>query len=206
MRCAFFYLWHTTVRILQINSSPSSLSYPHVRHPQTMIPTRYLPLPTTTSWTPVPARFTLWWRRKAVRGTCLVVATLLVVTLLKYWSCIVDYLGSDPDVGDDAAVQFDPSLDAAYVPFRPSKSHQPAASNAVMLKPSTELPSSCLDAHIAKGELCHNPKVPQLDVVWTWVNGSDLLFQHAVTRVENSLPEDDPYRPTESFLKARQYR
>ncbi|KAI0088478.1 hypothetical protein BDY19DRAFT_165838 [Irpex rosettiformis] len=162
---------------------------------------RYTSLPTTTSWS-FPARYTVWWRKRTVRGTTLLVVVIVFVVIIrKRWTCLVEYWNGDS--GDEAAVQFDPSLDSAYVPFRPSR---PTTSDFVTLKPSTELPSSCLDAHITQGELCYNPKAPRLDVLWTWVNGSDILFKDAVARVENSLSPDDPYRPTQSFLKVRQFR
>ena len=184
------------------SSSSAFVSNSHAR-PSTMIPRppRYIPLPTPASWS-IPARYTVWWRRKAVRGSTLAVATILVVAILRYWSCLLDYLNGDS--GDETAGQFDPSLDAAYVPFKPSR--PPPTSDTVALKPSTELPSSCIDAHFARGELCYNPQVPRLDVVWTWVNGSDILFKDALAKVENSLAADDPYRPTKSFLKVRQFR
>jgi hypothetical protein len=162
-----------------------------------MVTARYLPLPVS-----VQVRASNWWRRRAARSTCIVVATTAILVLLKH--AIYTSGESVSTLDEEDAELFDPSLEAGYVAFRPSMHPQSVATSA--LKPSLELPAACLDAHIAHGQLCHVAEEPRLDVVWTWVNGSDILLQDALVRVENSFTEDDPYRPTTSNQKLRQFR
>jgi hypothetical protein len=56
------------------------------------------------------------------------------------------------------------------------------------------MPAHCIDAHFAKGEPCSSPPAiaPKLDVVWIWANGSDPLFQSAISDAEDIQgPEAD---------------
>ncbi|KAI0700068.1 hypothetical protein BC835DRAFT_478460 [Cytidiella melzeri] len=159
-----------------------------------MIRARYIPLP-TAAWSAQP-QGAQWWRRRAIRATGSIVFALCVFSLLRN-TFIFSGISDDTD-----AEHFEPTIEVAYIPFRPAE--RPPRTKA--LKPCTELPSSCLDAHVAEGQLCFNEAEPRLDLLWTWVNGSDILLQDALTRVENSLPDDSPYRPTISNHKARQYR
>lgn len=159
---------------------------------------RYIPLSLSQAQAPGPS----WWRRKAIHASFLLVVTISVYVLFEYAIHITgesdgDDLGNPGHTGDPV----DTSLDAAYLPFKPNK---PQISKA--LKPGTELPTSCLDAHVAQGALCYNTAEPRLDVLWTWVNGSDILHRDAKIRVENSFLEDAPYRPTSSWKKERQFR
>ena len=50
------------------------------------------------------------------------------------------------------------------------------------------MPAHCIDAHFAKGEPCSSTlkTPPKLDVVWIWANGSDPLFQYAISDAEDS--------------------
>ena len=144
----------------------------------------------------------LAWRRRAMQSTYLFAVALSGFLLFEYASYLT---GGAEDLQDHSDLEIfpDTSLDTVYLPFRPPP--QPAAPSR-KLKPSTLLPASCLDAHISKGELCYNPAHPRFDVLWTWVNGSDILLQDAKARVEEGLPADDPYRPNRSWKQVRQFR
>lgn len=100
---------------------------------------------------------------------------------------------------------FDPSVDLqAYLPLRIPDT-KPARSPPLL--PTHNLPPSCIDAYFTSGEPCYDPDVPQLDVVWTWVNGSDPLLQQAKESAQEALDSSaDPYRPQHSSAQARMYR
>ena len=132
-----------------------------------------------------------------MQGSFLFVLSLSLFALYEYAS----YLSSDDVSSPEPEDLIDPSLDTVYLPFHPSPCHVSTA-----LKPTLPLPASCLDAHIARGEVCYNPDAPRLDVLWTWVNGSDILLQDAKARVEASFDADAPYRPNRSWKQVRQFR
>ena len=70
-------------------------------------------------------------------------------------------------------------LQAAYV-------HQPVQKVRRLL-------SRCRDDYFAKGVPCHASPDPPLDVVWTWVNGSDRLFRESLTQiVRTTIPNTLP--------------
>ena len=147
------------------------------------------------------ASFPLGWRRRALQTTFLFVVALSVFLLFEYASYLT---GAPDDLQDtvDSDIPIDHTLDTAYLPFKPPQK----VSVSRKLKPTQPLPASCLDAHIARGELCHNPAEPKLDVLWTWVNGSDVLLRDAKARIEGGLSDDDPYRPGTSWKQVRQFR
>lgn len=134
-------------------------------------------------------------RRRSVQSAFLVVVALSVFLLFEYAS----YLSGGVDDAD-ADAPYDPTLDTVYLPFRPTR---PAVART--LRPTLPLPEACLDAHIARGDLCYSPAEPRLDVLWTWVNGSDVLLQDAKARIEARM-RDDPYRPNTSWKQVRQFR
>lgn len=173
--------------------------------------TRYPPLPPNSTndkdkdmlamyWT------ALWRRRRALHCSFLFVVALSVFLLFEYASFLFGAADEDglPDSPDEpGAGGFDPALDSVYIPFQPPKH----PSTPHRLKPSTPLPLACLDAHIAQGELCFNAAAPRLDVLWTWVNGSDILLVDAKARVEDELAEtNDPNGPSKSWKQVRQFR
>ncbi|KZS99795.1 uncharacterized protein LAESUDRAFT_732875, partial [Laetiporus sulphureus 93-53] len=69
-----------------------------------------------------------------------------------------------------------------------------------------DLPNSCIDAHFALGEICPENNARPLEVVWTWVNGSDILLGEAKSLAQSQFGPKDPYRPLRSDAQARLYR
>jgi hypothetical protein len=72
--------------------------------------------------------------------------------------------------------QFDQSYNSFIHSPSPAQSHFIFDS---ILTPSTDLPQSCLSAYFTHGTPCFDKdksKLP-IDVVWTWVNGSDSLHR-----------------------------
>ena len=163
----------------------------------------YLPLPASIlDKTPAPRA--LWSRRRTVQTTFLLVVAFSVFLLFEYATRLSVSGGQDEDTQDaqdDAELSVDPSLDTVYLPFRPP-GHVDVPRK---LKPTLPLPASCIDAHFARGELCYHPNEPKLDVLWTWVNGTDVLLQDAKTRIAEGMSED-PYRPGTSWKQLRQFR
>lgn len=98
-----------------------------------------------------------------------------------------------------------PQIDAtSYIPFEVTWDLA-ASSPRTSLRPIIDLPTSCHEAHFSRGELC-NQQVPSIDVLWTWVNGSDILLEEAKGLAQNQYASDDPYRPSASIMQARLYR
>lgn len=142
--------------------------------------------------------------RRAVQAVFLLVTVVSALLFLENVSYLSASRGDSQLHGTGNVVTHSAS-DVFYIRFRPpAKVSMPRT-----LRPSLSLPSSCLDSHIATGGLCYNPAEPKLDVVWTWVNGSDELLHDAKTRVETSLPLDNPYRPYRpgnAWSHVRQFR
>jgi hypothetical protein len=64
----------------------------------------------------------------------------------------------------------------------------PASMEALMVPTQPWHPSHCIDDYFTKGKPCSAPHLITLDIVWTWVNGSDALFQRALWDAADSLP------------------
>lgn len=65
----------------------------------------------------------------------------------------------------------------------------------------------CLEAYFTRGEPCHLDSKPPIDIVWTWVNGSDPLFNSEKTKAELAyLMADRPTRPPKPLSEQRRYR
>lgn len=156
----------------------------------------YLPLP--TAMRDARSSLPLGWRRRATYMSLVAVSVFLLFEYASYLSAGTEDLQDAQD--SDASV--DPTLDTAYLPFQPPR-QGPLRRK---LRPTVSLPAACLDAHLSKGELCYNPAEPRLDVLWTWVNGSDILLQDAKKRVQASLASDDPRQPSSSWKSVRQFR
>lgn len=75
------------------------------------------------------------------------------------------------------------------------------------LRPVRDLPTSCLEQYYARGGLCHDGQgaIP-IDIIWTWVNGSDPLFADARDAAARSYAEDDPWRPKVTDNPSRMFR
>ena len=118
---------------------------------------------------------------------------------------VLDYAEAIYDE-EDADLLYE--YEAAYLPFEPLPQNRSATEdvNTMQLMPTQELPDYCRDAYFSRGSLCYDPEIPSMDIVWTWVNGSDSLLQEAKLLAESRFSSDDPYRPKTSFAEARQYR
>jgi len=89
----------------------------------------------------------------------------------------------------------------SYLPFIPPSPSPPLTG---LLLPVQGLPSSCIGDYFTNGAPCFDSRRP-LDVLWTWVNGSDIFLQEEKEAAEKKLKPDDPYRPVKKN-QARQYR
>lgn len=136
------------------------------------------------------------YRRQAIFGTG------LVISLIALYFIFSDLLDDAEDLFLDDP-DFIPGYHAAYLPFEPPDE---AADPTTRLTPTQALPDHCRDAYFSTGALCFDPDIPPMDVIWTWVNGSDPLLQAAKLDAESHFAPDDPYRPKESASAARQYR
>lgn len=66
---------------------------------------------------------------------------------------------------------------------------------------------ACLEKYFTRGEPCRTRSKPDIDVVWTWVNGSDPLFDAVKTETEQEIwLVDKPSRPPQSLTSQRCYR
>lgn len=75
------------------------------------------------------------------------------------------------------------------------------------LRPVRDLPSDCLEQYFVDGDLCHDGHGPlPIDVLWTWVNGSDPLFADAREDAALAYSDDDPYRPKRTDNPSRMFR
>ena len=70
------------------------------------------------------------------------------------------------------------------------------------------LAADCLDAHFSLGVPCSpaHRKPPKVDVVWTWVNGSDPLFRTALEVAEKNRLDIKPSGPSHVKPKPPQAR
>ena len=126
----------------------------------------------------------------------------LVVTLILVYVLAAELSEDIPDLDLDDPELF-PDSHAAYLPFEPPNLN---TSRGTRLTPTQVLPDRCRDAFFSSGALCFDPVLPRMDVVWTWVNGSDPLLQAAKLEAESRFADDDPYRPKTSAAQERQYR
>ncbi|EPS98660.1 hypothetical protein FOMPIDRAFT_1031336 [Fomitopsis schrenkii] len=74
------------------------------------------------------------------------------------------------------------------------------------LRPVRDLRASCLDAYFGLGEQCLGDQVDPLDILWTWVNGSDFHLVETKELAQSQYAKDDPYRPVKSGTQERLYR
>lgn len=64
----------------------------------------------------------------------------------------------------------------------------PASDMGALMVPAQPWhPPHCIDDFFTNGKPCSPPHPTTLDVVWTWVNGSDVLFQQALWDAADSL-------------------
>lgn len=92
-----------------------------------------------------------------------------------------------------------PPHDPIYLVFEPP----PPSSANKSLQLTHRLPSDCIDSFFASGKICSllDPD-PPLDVVWTWVNGSDKLLQESMSdaaQKEHHEPKSTSRSDTQFF-------
>ncbi|KAI0345638.1 hypothetical protein BDW22DRAFT_1481867 [Trametopsis cervina] len=147
---------------------------------------------------PPPRFFT---RRRVIFGLLTTVALTALYLAAGELFDYADTLYSEDDP------EFVHDFQTAYLPFAPVEHDgQLPDRKTYKLTPTQELPDDCRDAYFSFGALCYNPVIEPMDVVWTWVNGSDLLLQEAKLLAESRFSSDDPYRPKTSAAQSRQYR
>ena|SRR5882757_9072258 len=65
----------------------------------------------------------------------------------------------------------------------------------------------CLESYFSHGKPCHTSTKPRIDVLWTWVNGSDPLFNFEKTKAESAhLVANRPTRPPPPLSGQQYYR
>ncbi|KAI9064662.1 hypothetical protein FKP32DRAFT_1648980 [Trametes sanguinea] len=144
-------------------------------------------------------RRTYFTRRRAVYA--LIVAITLFVFLRA--SSHHDDFSYEADGTFDVPVNpdYQPSYIAISVPSALPSSARPR------LRPVRDLPHHCLDGLYTSGEPCHDALGPtRMDVVWTWVNGSDPLFAQVKERAIATAEPNDPYRPVKKNNPSRMFR
>lgn len=91
-----------------------------------------------------------------------------------------------------------PSLTIQMVPSLSS------SSPSSVVRPVQPLSSRCLDAHFENGETCAaSTPDPPIDVLWTWVNGSDRLLMESMAQ---AVRRSDPKMPTTSRPNTELFR
>ncbi|KIJ52435.1 hypothetical protein M422DRAFT_64923 [Sphaerobolus stellatus SS14] len=117
----------------------------------------------------------------------------------------VDALWDYPHV-NTSSLTFPPH-DPQYLLFEPSAyghgSKSPVAHFNPMSAGRLSLPEECIDDHFAKGLPCYAPEPRPMDVVWTWVNGSDRLLMESMSA---TVRKTDPKMATASRPTAGLYR
>lgn len=135
------------------------------------------------------------------RAVLALVATSSVITLFVFLKLS---LGSVDDF-DDIEFRVNPLYQPSYIAIPVADSLPETA--RPKLRPVRDLPAECLEQYYASGLPCHDGQGPvPMDVIWTWVNGSDPLFVDSRTRAANSYDKNDPYRPTRTNNPSRMFR
>lgn len=131
----------------------------------------------------------------------IIFGSLFVIVLLAFYFIVAEWVddAGDLDYGEDV-----PEWRTAYLPFEPPRRN--ASAPVLRLTPTQVLPDDCRDAYMSMGALCYDPDIKPMDVLWTWVNGSDPLLRAAKLKTESEFADDDPYRPKSSATQERQYR
>lgn len=94
----------------------------------------------------------------------------------------------------------------AYLPFRAPR--QTSFNSSAPLRPVRDLAEACWEEYFGTGDAgaCGDGTKPKVDMLWTWVNGSDSLLQEAKKAAQASFRANDPFRPAASGTQARLYR
>ncbi|OJT14234.1 3-O-alpha-D-mannopyranosyl-alpha-D-mannopyranose xylosylphosphotransferase [Trametes pubescens] len=167
----------------------------------------YIPLtqisPQEFAWPPSrrPSPASLRAHLTRRRAIYVLIATTSVLTFLLFLRLSPHH----DDLDDDFEYSEDIGTHNAYIAI-PVPEALPSATYP-KLRPVRDLPAHCLDAYYAAGQLCHDSYGPiPMDVLWTWVNGSDPLFADARERAIKSFKPDDPYRPLKKNNPSRMFR
>ncbi|KAI0671047.1 hypothetical protein C8Q78DRAFT_973893 [Trametes maxima] len=167
----------------------------------------YIPLtqisPDEFTWTPRrprPSLFRSYFsRRRAVYALIAATSLLTVLVFLKV------SVGHEDDHEQDDLDDLEDHYHPSYIAI-PVADSLPAAARP-KLRPVRDLPAHCLDAYYQSGQPCHDSAGPMpMDVLWTWVNGSDPLFSETKDRVVSQLAPNDPYRPIKKNSPSRMFR
>ncbi|KAI0718280.1 hypothetical protein C8T65DRAFT_737499 [Cerioporus squamosus] len=135
------------------------------------------------------------------RAVLALVAASSVVTLFVFLKLSL----ASADDFDDIEFRVNPLYQPSYIAIPVADSLPEAA--RPKLRPVRDLPTECLEDYYVSGLPCHDRQGPvPMDVIWTWVNGSDPLFIDSRTRAANSYDRDDPYRPIQSNNPSRMFR
>lgn len=144
---------------------------------------------------------TYLYRRRILLATILATSLFTLVVGFEY------FFKDFPDLDGHSQI-FNLSSEPVknvYFPF-PFDYDQSQSIPSPLLRSVHNLPSSCLEKHFTTSDLCHNPDIPPFNVLWTWVNGSDILLRKAKAIAEQAYADDDPYRPRKAANQDRQFR
>ncbi|KZT09090.1 uncharacterized protein LAESUDRAFT_722792 [Laetiporus sulphureus 93-53] len=139
-------------------------------------------------------------RKRALRVAAFTGALLTLFLLLRHTLVDVDDIGLSELALSAQLIEF-----SQYLPFKAARLPLPSPPRTP-LRPVRELSDSCLEAHFARGELCHAEQIQPVDILWTWVNGSDVLLDEAKSSAQSHYSPNDPYRPAKATSQARMYR
>jgi hypothetical protein len=97
---------------------------------------------------------------------------------------------------------FQPFLykNSIYAPFLPPESTPPLPSDHLPVRP--RISSNCRDAYFTLGTPCYSAQGSEqkIDVVWTWVNGSDPLHHQTLRQAEQDVIRTS--RPQEKLFRS----
>ncbi|TFY57965.1 hypothetical protein EVJ58_g6702 [Rhodofomes roseus] len=134
-------------------------------------------------------------RRRFVLATAFAASLLFLFVYLRH-----AFQDLDDELGLTARLE-----STSYIPFQLPRLPLPPPLRTP-LRPVRDLRASCLDPHFSLGEQCLGDHVDPLDVLWTWVNGSDFLLEEAKELAQSHYDKNDPYRPVKTVTQARLYR
>ncbi|OBZ71400.1 Exosome complex exonuclease rrp6 [Grifola frondosa] len=188
------------LRLLSRESYSTPSAYPHASISLAMTSANYIPLaqfpPSLVRKAKAAGYATSYFaRRRALLATVIVTSLVTLLVFFEYALRDVDLEDSDLDLLPTNITVDVPSVLASYVPFEPA-TYTTAVSSRPSLIRVHDLPRHCLDPYFTSGELCYDSRtVPPMDVLWTWVNGSDVLLQKARAQAVSRYSKDDPYCP-----------
>ena len=109
----------------------------------------------------------------------------------------------------DASCWNAPTLYHCFRRSNPGSSDNPLRSaadiEALLLPTQPWHPSHCINNFFTSGEPCSTHRPAPLDVVWTWVNGSDSLLRHEFSDAVNAMI-GQPRKNSVSATSGKLYR